>query len=197
MQVMYVAIRCLSFSDSSNVCTTPMDASTTTDEVKGGREKLPEGYHGVARDKRPINDTPLAAVLREKDISYWQAEMVTGISAQMIGSYARNQAIPGYFHAMRMQQHLGVPVESWLGTVLGKLMWEAGKPDEKAIKAKRQGWWKNWARKSGHYDKRYARRKLEQQADSEWLKGNQPEQQVPLAKSEEVEDFVKASPLTE
>lgn len=147
-----------------------------------GRPPLPEGYNGVDRKARPINDSPLAAVMREKNLTLWQAALVTGISHQMLGVYARNQAIPGYIHAMRMQLHLGIPFDSWAGTVLGKLMWEESKPDPEAIRAKHAKHWKDWAAKSGHYDKRHAARKRAQgpENDQEWLNGNAPEQLVPV-----------------
>lgn len=167
-----------------------MDVSPA--ETSNDRERLPPGYAGVAISKRPINDTPLAAVLKEKGLSYWKAEMITGIAAAKLGVFARNQALPGYMAAMRMQVHLGVPIESWVGTVLGKLMWDLSKPDPEALKAKRQQYWRNWAEKNGHYEKRYARRKrleVSDAEDSEWLNGNLPEQSVPLNK-EATEEFL-------
>lgn len=144
------------------------------------RDRLPEGYHGISRKARPINDSPLAAVMREKQLSLWKVMMVTGISHQMLGVYARNQALPGYIHAMRLQLHLGIPFESWAGTVLGRLMWEESKPDEEAIKAKHQEHWRAWAKKNGHYEKRYAARKRANgvEVDTEWLNGNTPEQVI-------------------
>ena len=119
--------------------------------------------------------------MRERKLTLWQASLVTGISHQMLGVYARNQAIPGLVHAMRMQLHLGIPMDSWFGTVLGKLVWETSKPDPEAIKAKHAEHWRNWAQKNGHYEKRYAQRKLANgaQGDGEWLNGNTPEQLVP------------------
>lgn len=62
--------------------------------------------------------------MEEHGISDDHAAQDTGIVPGLIRHYKLNQVIPGLIHALRIQQKYKIPVESWLGTQLGQLMWE-------------------------------------------------------------------------
>lgn len=107
------------------------------------------GYRGLARN-RPINDTPLSALMAKEGLSLYRVSLLTGIRSVELRGIARNQRLPNLVQAARLEAHLGIPHEAWLGTQLGKLTWEASTPRPgEMLKAHREAWTR-WAHKSGY-----------------------------------------------
>lgn len=97
---------------------------------KKGFAPLPIG--GVERNGRrlrdsekPKFDTPLQEWLRLQGLSHYAFAKMVGATPRMVMLWATCRSLPSlpYAYKIEMTSKGGVPVASWLGTELGKMMW--------------------------------------------------------------------------
>lgn len=86
---------------------------------------LPPHLAKLVRYKRPGAETPLSVWLRTRGITQYQFAKVIGCSPKAVEWWASNRSMPGLVYAFKIERATqgGVPISSWLGTELGRLMW--------------------------------------------------------------------------
>lgn len=105
---------------------------------------------------RPVNDSPLQALMEQKGLSLYRVSLITGICVSALRLIKNNQRLPNYIQAARLEAHLNIPHEAWLGTHYGKLCWEASKPRPDEQLKVLAATWGRWAHKTGARGKRAA-----------------------------------------
>lgn len=91
--------------------------------------------------------------MTERGLSIYQVSILTGVPKACVRLIMRNQRLPNLVQAARFEAHLGIPHESWLGTHLGKVSWEASTPRPDEMRKQNAATWLKWAYKSGKLGK--------------------------------------------
>ena len=83
-------------------------------------------YAALRIDRRPKDDTPLSLWLKQHQLSHFQLAARLRCDPKMVRYWASGRCIPGLVYAFRIEQETSgaVPVASWLGTELGRALWE-------------------------------------------------------------------------
>lgn len=87
--------------------------------------------YGNRPQERPISDTPLDAWLRARDISRQAFAKEIEVSPRTVHLWCNNQVLPDLVNSFRIQKTTdgGVTPEMWLGTELGRFIWNHGNMD--------------------------------------------------------------------
>lgn len=96
---------------------------------------LPDYLAVLPRHKRPTAETSLSTWLRARGINQYQFARMIGADERAVSFWACNQSLPTLIFAFRIEQVTqgGVPVSSWLGTALGRILWKARDPKQRRI----------------------------------------------------------------
>lgn len=99
------------------------------------RSPLPEYLAALPRHKRPTAETALSTWLRARGITQYQFARTIGADERAVGFWACNKSLPTLVFAFRIEQATqgGVPVSSWLGTTLGRILWKARDPKQRRL----------------------------------------------------------------
>lgn len=103
-------------------------------------------------DKRPRSPTTLQVWLSKRDLSRFAFAKEVGCDPRLVALWADGRVLPGLIYAFKIERATkgGVPVTSWLGTELGRTLWNSQGSDwenlRKQRKAERA---RNWKRQAG------------------------------------------------
>jgi DNA-binding XRE family transcriptional regulator len=91
--------------------------------------------------EKPIFDSPLADWLRLQGVSQYAVARDLGCDRKTVVYWAQGRVLPTLIYAYKLEAFTkgGVPVASWLGTELAKMMWRnMGVPKKKRARGETQ-----------------------------------------------------------
>jgi hypothetical protein len=90
-----------------------------------GRRTFAEGFNGKDHE-RPQTETALSLWLKSTQTSFYNIGRHIKAEPRQVAAWARGQKLPNLIFAFRIDKFTkgAVPVSSWLGTELGRLMWQ-------------------------------------------------------------------------
>lgn len=97
-------------------------------------------YGNTAPAQRPECDTPLSVWLKAHGVSKFALARKLGCDPKMVGLWASGRVMPSLVYAYKLAKETanGVPAAAWLGTELGKLLWNNGGVDWDRLQEQRK-----------------------------------------------------------
>lgn len=101
-------------------------------------------------DSRPPSTTALSIWLKANGVSRYEMARRVKADPKQVKTWETGRVLPNLVYAFRIEQATkgGVPASSWLGTPLGRMMWNTIGLD-----------WAKWMAKKAEEDKRNGRRR--------------------------------------